>query len=318
MTGERYGSITMSPVVETDVQAVAALVERGPTLAVPIPGTDRVIAADVEGPSNGTPVVLIHGTPDSRLARHPDPSILDRLDIQLIAVDRPGFGHSTYDPAASPASFGHDLGALLDNLDISQAHVVTWSAGALWALGAASTISTRITSVTICGGLVPFEAFDDAQVEAAAGEARLGMIEAANELGADIAAEMIAPMVVPDPMSPAAALEHRLESGPHDLDAIPGATIQMAAACCDAVRQGHDGLLRDFTVHFTPHAVDIAAIATPVRFVTGTNDDTCPPAFAHWYARHLPNSHVETVDDASHGVMLTHWEQILGTIALNP
>ncbi len=308
----------MSSIDDASVQAVAELVGRGPTMLVPIPGTGRVLAADVEGPPDGTPVVLIHGTPDSRLARHPDSSMLERLDIHLIAVDRPGFGYSTYDPATTPTSFGQDLTALLDNLNVTQTHVVAWSAGALWALGAVDTLGERISSVTICGGLVPFDAFDDPEVRAAAGDTRLAMIDAADELGADIAAEMIAPLLVPDPMSPAAALEHRLESGPHDLDAIPGATIQMAAACCDAVRQGHEGLVRDFTVHFTPRMVDLGAIGAPVRLVTGANDDTCPPAFAHWYARQLPDSHVEIIDDAGHGVMLTHWEHILGSIAHNP
>ncbi|HET8930770.1 MAG TPA: alpha/beta hydrolase, partial [Acidimicrobiales bacterium] len=252
-----------------------------------------------------------HGTPDSRLARHPDPAIVASLGIHLVAIDRPGFGHTTADPTATPTSFATDLTALLDHLEVTSAHLLAWSAGTIWALGVAAAAPERVRSVTAVGGLAPFEAFADPTVREGAGDARVGMIETAEELGATIAAEMIAPLLVPDPATPQAALEHRNEVGDTALSAVPGADAQMAAAICDAVRAGPAGLVRDVTVQLGPSGVDLGAIDVPVRFVTGVDDAVCPPAFAHWYAAQIPGARAEIVSDAGHGLLLTHWRDLL-------
>lgn len=290
---------------------VQQLIEAPPDVIVPVPGTRRVVAADLDGDPSGTPVVLVHGTPDTRLARHPDPSIAAALGVRLIAVDRPGFGHTTVDLEATPLAFAADVAALLDHLEIASAHLLAWSAGTIWAVGVAAAAPTRVRSVTAVGGLAPFEAFTDPTVREGAGDARVGMIETAEELGATVAAEMIAPLLVPDPATPATALEHRGEAGDVALFAVPGADIQMAAAICDAVRAGPAGLVRDVTVQLGPSGVDLGAIDVPTRFVTGADDTVCPPAFAHWFAAQIPGADAEIVPDAGHGLLLTHWHDLL-------
>jgi len=297
-----------------DAAAVRTLLERPPDVLAPVPGTSRVVAADVEGPADGTPIVLVHGTPDSRLARHPDASIAAGLGVRLIAVDRPGFGLTTADPDATPSGFAADVTALLDHLGIASAQLLAWSAGTIWALGAAAAAPARVCSVTAVGGLVPFEAFSDPAVREAAGDARAGMIETAEELGSTVAAAMIAPLLVPDPVTPEAALEHRAEAGDTAVSAVPSADVQMAAAICDAVRAGRAGLVRDVTVQLAPSGVDLGGIAVPVTLVTGTHDTICPPAFAQWYAARLARSAVDIVPDAGHGLLLSHWHDLLARI----
>jgi pimeloyl-ACP methyl ester carboxylesterase len=297
-----------------DVRHVQRLLEGAPDVVVPVPGTHRTVAADVDGDPSGTPVVLVHGTPDSRLARHPDPSIAARLGVGLIAVDRPGFGRTTVDPDATPLSFAADVTALLDHLGIESAHLLAWSAGTIWTLGAAAAVPGRVRSVTAVGGLVPYRAFSDPAVREAAGDARIGMIETAEEFGASIAAAMIAPLLVPDPATPEAALEHRAEAGDPALSAVPAADVQMAAAICDAVRAGPAGLVRDVTVQLGPSGVDLGSIDVPTRFVTGVDDVVCPPAFARWYAAQIPRAEADIVAGAGHGLLLTHWHDILARI----
>ncbi len=302
------------PLAHTDVEAVAARCAGLPDTTVRLTGSGRVVAADVDGDPDGVPVVLVHGTPDSRLARHPDPEIAAGLGVRLIAVDRPGFGHTSPDRGATPQHFAADLAALFDHLGLESVHLLAWSAGAIWALGAASELGERVRSVTAVGALVPGEAFNDTRVRAAAGSARLGMVTTAEELGATAAAALIAPMLVPDPATPAAALEHRAEVDGDDLEAVPGATVQMAAATCDAVRQGAGGLIRDLAVQFGASRTDLEKVASPVHLVTGGDDHVCPPAFADWYAAHLPDARVSIIEHAGHGLLLTHWRTILEAI----
>lgn len=299
---------------DADVAAVRVLLEREPDVVVALPDGKRSIAADLEGEPGGVPVVLVHGTPDSRLARHPDPGIVASLGVRLVALDRPGFGHSTPDATTTPTRFAADVEVLLDELGVGTFHLLAWSAGTIWAAGVAATLGDRVASLTAVGGLVPREAFEDRELRAAAGAARIGMIDTAAELGAERAAEMIAPLLVPDPATPEAALEHRAESGDPDIAAIAGADIAMAAACCDAVRQGPEGLLRDVTVQFTDSGIDFGAVGVPALFLTGVDDTTCPPAFAGWYARRIPGATSRIVDGAGHGLLLTHWRSVLSEI----
>ncbi len=296
------------------IARVQQLLETPPDLVVPVPGTAFQVGADLEGDPSGVPVMFVHGTPDSRLARHPDPTVVADLGVRLVAVDRPGFGHSTADPAASPTGWATSVTAVLDHLGLDTAHLLAWSAGTIWALGVAAAAPDRVRSVTAVGGLVPFEAFDDPGLRDAAGDTRTGMIETAEELGAQAAAELIAPLLVPNPATPAAAWEHRREVGDADLARLPGAEVRMAAAVCDAVRGGPAGLVHEVQVQLSPSGVPLGDLAVPSRFVTGTDDQICPPAFAHWYAARIAGAEVEIMEGAGHGLPITHWRMILESI----
>ena len=62
-----------------------------PTRSVPLAG-GRTLTLDDVGDPAGVPVVYLHGTPDSRLARHPDDGLASAAGVRLLAVDRPGYG----------------------------------------------------------------------------------------------------------------------------------------------------------------------------------------------------------------------------------
>ena len=276
----------------------------------------RILALDDTGTPDGRPVLYVHGTPDSRIVRHPDDRLAAGLGVRLLAVDRPGFGWSSADPGATVGSFGRDVGVLAAELGIERLSLLAWSAGAVWALGVAATQPALVADVTLVGGLVPVEAFADPAVHAAAGDARLAVVEAGADLGADEAAALIGPMLVPDPPTTELAIEH-LEAS-HDavttaeLASVPGAAARMAEAMLDAVRAGTDGLVRDVAVHLSPLDVALGDVACPVHLVYGELDQSCPPAFGAWYAAHLPHADLTVVPGAGHAVLLTHWVEILG------
>src|SRR6476620_3007594 len=87
----------------------------------------RKLSYALYGPANGKPAFYFHGTPSSRL----EPSLLNihdkdleqllqQYNIQLIAIDRPGLGLSTYNPHNSFQSFAGDVAQLAANLNINQ------------------------------------------------------------------------------------------------------------------------------------------------------------------------------------------------------
>jgi pimeloyl-ACP methyl ester carboxylesterase len=88
----------------------------------------------------GTPVLLLHGFPDSnRLWRHQVPALTE-AGFRVIAPDLRGFGDSDKPQEPEAYSFGRligDVNAILDDAGVERAHVVghDWGAAVAWASG---------------------------------------------------------------------------------------------------------------------------------------------------------------------------------------
>lgn len=287
--------------------------EREPDVMFTLPD-GRVVAADDVGDPAGVPIVYLHGTPDSRIARHPDDSLATALGVRLVAVDRPGFGHSSVDARTEPTRFADDVVGLLAHLGVQRAGVLAWSAGAPWAVGLAAALGTRCTSLTIAGGTVPFEAFDDPGVSEAAGEPRLAMVDTARELGADTAGELIGPMLVPDPPTAELAREHVEAHDPvtlAELRSVDGAIELITEALLDSCRAGTEGLVHDVRAACSPLGVDLSAVRCPTMLWYGELDRVCPPDFGRWWSERLPAADLRVVQGAGHALLLTNWSEVL-------
>lgn len=299
-----------------------------PTRAVAL-GGGRVAAVDDVGDPAGVPVLYLHGTPDSRLARHPDDGLAAAAGVRLLALDRPGYGGTSASPGpwspGWPAAVAADAAAVLDDLGIERCAVLAWSGGALTGLALAGgpapgggPMAGRVAALGIVAGLVPCQAFDDPEV-AAAGEHRLGTIELADavppgELGAEVA-----PMLAPHPCGLALATEHQAaHRSAHDaaeLARVPGGAVRMAEALVEAVRSGLAGVAADVEAQARPLAVDPADVGCPVRLWYGSNDTVTPPAFGRWYASHLAGAELAVVDGGGHYLAFTAWSPMLAELA---
>jgi pimeloyl-ACP methyl ester carboxylesterase len=274
----------------------------------------RTLAYDDVGDPNGTPVVYLHGTPDSRLARHPDDSVAAAAGVRLIAVDRPGAGDSDVHAPGTLTAVGEDLAHLLDDLGIARAALLGWSAGGLFALAAATVLGDRVQGVGLVATLPPAEAYADEALVAALGPARRAFVEMAAELSpAELSGEL-APYLVPQPLTPALALEHVLESagelGREELAAVPGAAEQLAWALEASVQNGLAGIEHDLALQLEP-GLDLATIGAPVRSFHGVEDGTSPPEVGAWLAAHLPLAVLDMVPGAGHHLLFPRWRGIL-------
>ena len=281
---------------------------------------DRHLVLDDVGDPDGVPVLYLHGTPDSRLSRHPDDGIATAAGVRLLALDRPGYGGSDPLPAGTgddwPAVVAADTAAVLDALGIRRCGLLAWSGGALAAVATAALLPERVPALVIAAGLVPRQAYEDPSVREA-GAARLDTIELADSLPPGTLGEAIAPLLAPYPCDRALAAEHQAEqrdaAGTAELASVPGAADRMADGLVEAVRRGLAGVAADVEAQARPLAVDLATLRAPVRLVYGSADTVTPPAFGRWYAARLPGASLEVVDGAAHYVALTAWGRILAS-----
>ena len=288
-----------------------------PTTVVTLADGRRLACDDVGDPA-GHPVIYVHGTPDSRQARHPDDEVASGLAVRLVAVDRPGFGHSSPDPGGTHGSFAADVAALADELGLDRFALLGWSAGALPALACAALLGERVTAVGVAAGLLPFAAYAEPGVLDDADDSRVMLADIGRELGPEATAAELAPYLVPVPITPELAREHVLEGTEPvrraEIESVPGALDAMAAALVDSVQHGLAGITRDIELQILPPDFALAAVACPVHLWYGALDSTAPPSFGHWYESHLSAATLEVLDGAGHCFPLPRWADLLAAL----
>lgn len=281
----------------------------------------RTLSFDDVGDHTGHPVLYLHGTPDSRLARHPDDELLNEAGVRLIAVDRPGYSASTPPDLGAPKDihkgFAADVSELLHSLRLDDVSLLAWSGGALSAvaLAADAHLATKVDHVVVVAGIVPREAYDDGDVLAAA-QGRATLLDMADEMTPEDFAGTVAPMLAPSPCDLPTAREHQGEQRePLDQEAlskVPGAAEQMARALVEGVSRGLGGVAADLVAQSYLGTVgDLSTVEVPVSLVYGDGDTTAPPSFGRWYQRRLPNAELRVEPGAGHVLLLTHWREIL-------
>jgi pimeloyl-ACP methyl ester carboxylesterase len=120
---------------------------------------DRSIGMHEYGEKSGRPIFYCHGYPGSKL----DGELLDferharDTNVRIIAIDRPGIGLSGYLPQRNLLDWSSDVESVANKLSITDFSVVGFSGGAPYALACAFAMPHRVRSVSVVGGMGPFE-----------------------------------------------------------------------------------------------------------------------------------------------------------------
>src|SRR5207249_1087881 len=103
----------------------------------------------------GFPVLALHGTPGSRLARWPDDDVYTEAGACWITHDRAGYGRSSRRPGRSVADEVDDVVALADELGLERFGVLGGSGGGPHVLACAALLPKRVTRAVCAVGLAP-------------------------------------------------------------------------------------------------------------------------------------------------------------------
>lgn len=104
-------------------------------------------------------MLYFHGTASSRL----EVLLLEKFAfaerLQIIGVDRAGFGLSTFTAGKSLSGFANDVDLLVKHLRFNRVAVLGWSGGGVFALGYVALFPERVTRAVVVGApALPFDA----------------------------------------------------------------------------------------------------------------------------------------------------------------
>ena len=107
----------------------------------------------------GKPVIYFHGTASSRLEILLLEEFIHENRFQLIGIDRPGYGLSTFTNRIGLCEFSKDVKALTEYLKLDNYAVLSWSGGGPFALTHISLYPQQVThALAVSCPTLPFDA----------------------------------------------------------------------------------------------------------------------------------------------------------------
>jgi len=262
----------------------------GPLGAVELGNGTRVTYTEYGCP-DGTPVVVLHGTPGSRrLGRLFETDALEH-DVRVLALDRPGFGDATPWPDRSIADAGRFVTAVLDDAGVEAAGLIAFSGGAAHALATAASDPARVTRVDVVSGATPPSVTDATptvqRLLAGLATATPTLLGGLLRGQATLARRLDPSFVVNQYTTGESAI-------PEEVAAVVKADF-LAALAGDA-----SGAVTEFRNAARAWGVPYAEITVPVRFRHGSADTNVPIDGVHRLADRLPTGRVDVLDGADH------------------
>jgi len=246
------------------------------------------MAYGVFGDPSGTPVVYCHGFPGSRLDGALVEASARAVGIRLIAPDRPGFGHSTFQPGRTMDDWPRDLGCLADHLDLGPFTLLGVSGGGPYALVAAIALGERIRRL---GLVCALGSLADPASTAAMGGAQALMIDLVRRYPGP--AHWMDRWLTGPIMGTFPALSFRILAAaapPADRDTLsdPEVRQRLLATTHEAFRQGGSGPAWELYLFTHRWTVDASRVPTDTRLWHGEADRTLPVAMGRRYAALIP------------------------------
>jgi pimeloyl-ACP methyl ester carboxylesterase len=274
----------------------------------------RRLAYTERGPRDGRPVVFHHGTPGSRVARHPDPTLYERLGVRVVTFDRPGYGGSDRLEGRDVWSVSGDVSALAERLGFERFAVMGVSGGGPHALACAALLPGRISRAAVLVTPAPYEPGFDFL----AGMTQSNIDEFSAALsGPEAIAAYLAPSIEALKTAPEQVLDQlaaELPAPDRETMARPEVRELLVASWQEATRQGDAGWLDDDLAFTRPWGFELAAVRTEVRLWHGALDALAPQAHGRRVADALPNGSLELVDGKGH-LLYGAWPSALDWLA---
>ena len=281
------------------------MTSRGNLRSVRLPD-GRDLAWTEWGRPDGRPVLLNPGAGMSGVLGF-GTDVLDDLGLRLLALDRPGLGRSSPDPAKSYASWTADVRALVGSLGLRDVLGVGFSQGAPFAAALAG--AGLLDAVALVAGqddlraqrhlLVPEVAgmLDAVDADPAGFEREIARVADAGWLWGVI-------LTTPAPVDRAA----------YEGTGLGGA---VRAALDDGFAQGAAGYARDLVLALGPWPVPPEEITVPVHLWYGAHDTSTvhSPDLGSALAARIPHARRTVLDDEGGALLWTRARDVLTALA---
>lgn len=265
------------------------------------------------GAPDGAPVIMLHGTPGSRLLFSATHEIACGLGLRVIAPDRWGYGGTSPHPSPTLAAFAADIEQLADALALQRFAVMGVSGGGPYATAVAAHAPERVSALALVSPVGPIavtpsphaSAFHrfcfgplarNPKAVAAVFRSFRRLLEASPRFGVRVGNAFAPP-------------------ADRRIIAIDAVTHRLGNAFMEGLKQGGIGPATDLGLFCAPWGISLGNARAPARLWLGTADRNVPLAAARALAATLPDCHLEMLPGQGHLWIAVNYDVVLKWIA---
>jgi len=264
----------------------------------------------------GQPIIYFHGAASSRLEILLLKELASKAQLQIIGVDRPGYGLSTFKPRKSLRDFNSDINFLADHLGLKQFGVLGWSGGGVFVLAYLALFPERVTKAVVVG--TPALPFDVAAAHntpfarfvmkfpflglLAVKNMRAQVLKANRNVEAFLASREGQRML------------HGCSKDDLNFFSNPAWVAVLCQSMAEAFRQGNHGVrtvLQEHQLFMKPWGIPLSEIPAGKLFIWhGADDKTCRVDNAYVIFKSVPSAHLEIFEEKGHCVMFDNLRKL--------
>lgn len=275
-------------------------------------GDGSVIAVEVVGEQDATPVLFCHGLADSRLSAYWFGQAAAELGLRLVAPDRPGTGGTDPHRLSRLADWVEDAALVLDALRIDSAALFGVSAGGPFAAACAALMPGRVRSLTLISPMGP--PTWPTRGMAPAQRLSLALARQAPEFGGWFLG-CLAVLARRWPRLFLGLATTGLSGIDNHALGQTGARGAFITNYAEAFRRGNQGVAQDLRVLTRPWGFDLGSITVPTLIRHGDADTTVPLQHARLYAEAIAGAQLQIHRGHGHFSILGAARQLLTPLA---
>jgi pimeloyl-ACP methyl ester carboxylesterase len=259
----------------------------------------RVLGVERFGAQGGAPLLYFHGLPGSRLDFRSEAATVAAEGVELIAIDRPGFGLSTPVRGRTLRDWPRDVDALCDLLGLERVAVLGYSSGGKYALACAFALPRRVALAGVLAGTAPPEmpGFEGGMI----GADRLALTLALRARPLALTAwGVVRRLAQHRPRAVMRSFARDLSGPDRERMDEPGVRRAVLDTLREGLRPGAAGTVDDYVIEGRPWGFDPAEIRVPVRLWHGDRDGVVPLTHSRWLAERIPDAELNVIDGAGH------------------
>jgi pimeloyl-ACP methyl ester carboxylesterase len=251
------------------------------------------------GQPEGIPVLVLRGTPQSKLLYRGWVEDAQSRGIRLIGHERPGYGSSTVQRGRKVADAAHDVAAIARELGLNRLLIWGVSGGGPHALACAALLPDLVAAAAVIASPAPYSA-EGLDYFAGTSETNIALTRAALK-----SREACAQCVEADDLL--RATPETLAQALHSL-LCPADAVVSAADFADfvvrSVQEGcgksRDGWIDDEMALVMPWGFELSQIRIPILLMHGGQDLMVPISHAKWLADKIPRVETRLQPDDGH------------------
>ncbi len=264
------------------------------------------------GSPEGKPVLFVHGSPGSLLdwLMFDTDDTAARLNVRIIAIDRPGMGLSDFKRGRAILDWPDDVVELMDRLQVDRFAVLAVSGGGPYGDACAFKIPERLAAVGIVSGMGPADAPGAKKGGSWTLPGKPGLIR-----------KPLLALMVKGLLQAPERFETQIEGTVSEPDRKlmaerPELKKMIVESWREAFRSGIGGVNHESGLYARPWGFRLQAIAVEVQLWHGENDNNVPGSVGHYVAEAIPSCRAAFLEGEGHFTLIhNHLPEILGVLA---